>query len=244
MGLLFKKCNHYFLAFLFSFYSTNAFALKQSVPLFMADYKLTHNSIEIGHVALSISLQENGQYQLTSTTKTSGALAFFRNDDVVETSLFELSEDHLRPLSYRYQQALGKKNKNISLQFDWQKKTLTNSSQGQDWKLTLTKGVLDKALLQVALMLDLNKPASQVFQYKVADGGRLKDYVFSHLGMETVDIGGTEYDTVKLARQKGTRPSITYYWCAPELHNLPILLQRKKSYGTFEMRLTNINFND
>jgi len=244
MGLLFKKFNPYFLVLLFSFYYTNAFALKQSVPLFMADYKLTHNSIEIGRVALSLSLQKNEQYQLTSTTKTSGALAFFRNDDVVETSLFELTEGHIRPLSYHYQQALGKKNKNISLQFDWQKKTLTNSSQGQDWKLTLTKGVLDKALLQVALMLDLNNPASQVFQYKVADGGRLKNYEFSHLGVETVNINGTEYDTVKLARQKGSKPSITYYWCAPELHNLPILLQREKSYGTFEMRLTNVKFYD
>ncbi|KXJ47137.1 MAG: hypothetical protein AXW16_00590 [Cycloclasticus sp. Phe_18] len=244
MNLLFKKFNPYFLALLFSLCSTNAFAAKHSVPLFKAEYKLTHNDIEIGHVALSVTPSESGQYQLKSATETSGILAFVRDDDVLETSLFELTEEHIRPLSYHYQQALGNKNKNISLQFNWQKQTLTNSSQGQDWTLTLTKGVLDKALMQVALMLDLNNPATQVFRYKIADGGKLKTYAFSRLGTEKIDIGGTEYDTVKLARQKGTKPLITYYWCAPELHNLPILLQREKSYGTFEMRLINVKFNN
>lgn len=244
MNLLFKKFNRYFLALLFSLCSTNAFAAKHSVPLFKAEYKLTHNKIEIGRVALSVTPLESGQYQLKSATETSGILAFVRDDDVLETSLFELTEEHIRPLSYHYQQALGNKNKNISLQFNWQKNTLTNSSQGHDWTLALTKGVLDKAVMQVALMLDLNNATTPMLRYEIADGGKLKTYAFSRLGTEKIDIGGTEYDTVKLARQKGTKPLITYYWCAPELHNLPILLQREKSYGTFEMRLINVKFNN
>jgi len=244
MNLLLKKTKLYFFVIFFSLFSTHTFALNHSVPTFKAEYKLSHNNIEIGHVSLTVKPLANGQYQLRSSTQTSGLLAFVRDDDVIETSLFELTKKHIRPLSYQYKQTLGDEQKNISLQFDWQTQTLTNSSKGHDWTLALTNGVLDKALLQLALMQDLNNSTEQVLSYQIADGGKLKTYAFSQIGVEQIDVAGKQYNTIKLARKKDDKPLITYYWCAKDLHNLPILLQREKSYGTFEMRLLNVIFDD
>lgn len=244
MNLLLRKFKLYVFTFLFILLPTASFALNHSIPTFKAEYKLSHNNIEIGHVSLSVQRLTNGQYQLRSSTQTSGLLSFIRDDDVLETSLFELAKGDLRPLSYQYQQSLGDEKKNVNLQFNWPEKTLINSSKGHDWSLALTKGVLDKALLQIALMLDLKNSTEQVLSYQIADGGRLKTYAFSPLGTEQIDVAGKQFNTIKLARKKNDKPLITYYWCAVDLHNLPVLLQREKSYGTFEMRLLNVTFND
>jgi len=90
----------------------------------------------------------------------------------------------------------------------------------------------------------LNNSAEQVFSYQIADGGKLKTYAFSQLGVEQIEVAGKQFNTIKLARKKDDKPLITYYWCAKDLHNLPILLQREKSYGTFEMRLLSVKFDD
>jgi len=244
MNILLKKTSLFIVVVFFSLLSTHTFAADQTLPTFKAEYKLSHNNIEIGHVSLNVKMLANGQYQLLSSTETSGLLAFVRDDIVLESSRFELTEKQVRPLSYEYQQTLGDDKKNIKLHFDWQTKTLTNSSKGHDWRLTLSNGVLDKALLQLALMQDLKNPAEKSLSYQVADGGKLKTYSFTQLGDEQIKVAGKQYQTIKLARKKDDKPLITYYWCAKELHNLPILLQRKKTYGTFEMRLLSAHFDN
>ncbi|PCI21659.1 MAG: hypothetical protein COB62_02825 [Piscirickettsiaceae bacterium] len=216
-------------------------ATPPSIPNFKAEYLLKHNGIEIGHVKLTVKQTATNTYRLISATETSGLLAFIRDDDVIETSRFELYENRLRPLSYQYKEHLGDGEKNVILTFDWTTLNVANASKGHVWKLPISIGVLDKALMQIALMRDLNT-ADGVLSYQIADGGRLKNYVFTRLGTEEITIDDKLYNTIKLARKKDDKPLITYYWCAPELYNLPILLQRKKTYGTFEMRLIKASF--
>lgn len=242
MRALFKKAAIFcFTLFLFGFPALST-AIQHTVPTFTAQYKLSHNDIEIGHVTLEVKTRGNTQYQLVSSTQTSGLLALIRDDDVVERSLFELTKEHIRPLSYHYIQSLGIDNKDVQLQFNWKNKLLTTSAKGEDWHTKLPTGVLDKALMQIALMIDLT-PATKNLSYQIADGGRLKKYTFTVLGEEIITVGHAQYRTIKLARKKDNKPLITYYWCATTLHNLPILIQREKSYGTFEMRLQTVKFN-
>ena len=213
------------------------------VPIFKADYTLHHNDIQIGHVALTVKKSGAAQYQLTSSTKTSGLLSFIRDDDVEESSLFDLYNGRIRPLSYHYKADLGDSQKDIILNFDWSKLKVSNSIAGRSWKLAITDGVIDKALMQIALMHDLADNDAYL-SYQIADGGRLKNYVFTRIGTEKITLDGRQYDTIKLARKKDDKPLITYYWCAKSLANLPVLLRREKKYGTFEMRLDQVKFSD
>lgn len=242
MNLLNKKFIYYSFGFYFMLAFTPALATNFKIPTFKAEYTLSHNSIEIGHVVLILKKLRDKQYQLSSSTKTSGLLSFIRDDDVVEISTFDVSDGRIRPLTYQYSAELGDSQKDIRLRFDWLKSTVTNSTQGHDWNLDITDGVLDKALMQVALMQDVASDHS--LQYQVADGGRLKSYAFTRVGTEKIRINDQFYDSIKLARKKDDKPLITYYWCAKSLHNLPILLKRKKSYGTFEMRLQKVQFDE
>ncbi|ORU94173.1 MAG: hypothetical protein A6F70_07815 [Cycloclasticus sp. symbiont of Bathymodiolus heckerae] len=243
MKLLPYKFSRFLLISSLFLVSSVTFAVDLIVPTFKANYKLSHNNIEIGRVELSVKALPDNQYQLTSITHTSGLLAFVRDDDVIEKSRFEVATKALRPLAYQYKQTLGDNQKDIRLTFNWQHNTLVNSTKGIDWTLNIKEGVLDKALMQIALMLDLENPSPNLI-YDIADGGKLKRYVFTPLGTETINIAGKSYETVKLARKKDDKPLITYYWCAKSLHNIPVLLQREKPYGTFEMRLINVKFSD
>lgn len=211
------------------------------VPSFKAEYRLKHNGVEIGHVALTVKQTSAQHYTLTSITETSGLLAFIREDDVVETSQFTVASDKVRPLNYRYSEQLGDGIKDINLIFDWQKKRVTNRSNGDSWRMSISDGVVDKALMQIALMMDLSQNKKSL-SYQVADGGRLKTYQFKHQGIEMITVNEKSYQTVKLSRTKDDKPLITNYWCAPSLHMLPVQLTRKKSYGTFSMELLTATF--
>lgn len=211
------------------------------MPSFKADYRLKHNGVEIGHVTLVVKQTEPQHYTLTSTTETSGLLAFIREDDVVETSEFEVVEGKPKPLNYRYTEQLGEGIKNVHLAFDWKKNRVTNSNDKSRWHMKITDGVVDKALMQIALMLDLSE-SKEPLSYQVADGGRLKTYQFAYQGLEKISVNNKDYQTIKLARTKDDKPLITYYWCAPSLHMLPVRLTREKSYGTFSMELLAASF--
>jgi len=213
-----------------------------TLPTFKAQYKVKHNGVEMGHVELSVTKTADQQYQITSKTETSGFLAFIRDDEATETSHFELLDNSLRPSTYQYKERLIDSKKDVDISFDWEKLQATNTSKGKSWKLDIIEGVVDKTLVLVALMYDLQLDKKDL-TYQVADGGRLKTYAFKREGLEEITIDKKTYSTVKLARKKNDKPLITYYWCAAKLHYLPILVTRKKTYGTFEMVLEKVRFN-
>ena len=243
MRFISTKLISYFCLILFALTATQPLSANHNVPTFKAEYRLSHNGIEIGHVDLVVQRLDTNLYQLKSSTQTSGVLSFIRDDDVVEISQFDISNGRIRPLFYQYKEELGEEQKDVKLRFNWQQLNVINSTKKQDWKLSISDGVLDKALMQIALMLDVENP-NHPLDYLIADGGKLKNYVFSRMGEEELTIDNKIFNTIKLARKKEDKPLITYYWCAPKLHNLPVLLQREKSYGTFEMRLKKIKFDE
>lgn len=244
MAIHFKKTISFilFTSFVLLCSISTSSADNPTLPTFKAQYKIKHNGIEIGHVALSVTKKGAQQYQITSKTETSGFLAFIRDDETTETSHFEMLGHSLRPFSYQYRERLIDSKKDVDISFDWENLQASNTSKGNTWKMDIVDGVVDKTLLQVALMYDLQS-GKEDLTYQVADGGRLKTYAFKRKGLEEISIDKKKYSTVKLTRKKNGKPLITYYWCASELYYLPILVTRKKTYGTFEMVLEKVKFN-
>ena len=226
---------------LFAISLSSATAADKAVPLFNAKYQLQHNNLEIGRIELSVATLGNNRYQLTSTTHSSGLLSFIQSHKVTESSLFELHNEKLRPLNYQYLKQSSKQKKDVKLNFNWQQLNVTNTADNQSWNMPISEGVLDKALMQIALMRDINDSGDSI-QYDIADCGKLKQYHFTPQGSEDINIAGKTYKTKKFARSKGRHKNITYYWCAPALHNLPVQLQREKKYGLFEMHLQSVSF--
>jgi hypothetical protein len=204
---------------------------------FTAHYKLHFNGAEVGDVSLSVKKVAANRYQLTSLTKSSGLAAIISGGDITETSLFERVDGQLRPITYHF----NDNKKKVDLSFDWEQLRVTDASKNSSRGQTLKQGVLDKAVMLIALMQDLRTKGDKT-TYQIADDGRIKSYAFKQQGQELLKLASGSYNTIKVVRQKEKKKELVYYWCAEELNMLPVVISRKKSFGTFKMVLASAEF--
>ena len=149
----------------------------------------------------------------------------FRNDKVSESSLFKLHNQHLRPLEYRFDHTGSKKERHAYLKFDWIKREVANTVEGHTWEMEIPEKALDKLIVQLAVMMDLDA-GKQELVYAIADGGKLKEYTFGIVGKEKLRVPAGEYETVKLERLRKDNDRTTYLWCAPSLGYLPVRIKQ------------------
>jgi len=192
---------------------------------FQAVYQLRVNSFTIGEARVELAAQANGRYLYSSSTRSTGLTRVFRNDKVSESSLFKLHNQHLRPLEYRFDHTGSKKERHAYLKFDWIKREVANTVEGHTWEMEIPEKALDKLIVQLAVMMDLDA-GKQELVYAIADGGKLKEYKFAIVGKEKLRVPAGEYDTVKLERLRKDNDRTTYLWCAPSLGYLPVRIKQ------------------
>lgn len=217
-----------YLLLLFTFSSN---VLAQQIPDFSANYLVKMNGLQAGELQRKLVTHQDGTRQFTSKSQAKGMFSYFKPDVVTESSVFTYADNFIQPLSYTYQRTGGKKEKFIDLKFDWQQQSLAIDDRKHPWKLQLEAHTLDKLVYQIALMSDL-ETSQQQFNYRIADGGKLKDYNIQVLGYETISTPLGKIETIVLKRfrkQKSKRE--TTLWCAPALNYLPVQLVHDESSG-------------
>lgn len=192
---------------------------------FTAYYALSLNSFNLGESEISLDAQGNNRYLYRSHTRSTGVAKLFRNDTVRESSLFTLHNQRLRPLEYRFDHSGDAKERHALLTFDWVQGKVSNTVEGHTWQMKIPEDALDKLVVQLAVMLDLDSGQQQL-TYAIADGGKLKEYQFAVIGTETVRVPAGEFATLKLERLRKDNDRTTYLWCAPELGHLPVKIKQ------------------
>jgi len=205
----------------------------RDIPDFSANYLVKLKGIQAGELKRSLVTQEDGTRHFSSSSKAKGVFAFFKPDVVEEDSLFQLENNKIIPLSYMYQRTGGKKEKYLSLNFDWEKHKVRIDDKKHPWTLSLEENTLDKLVYQLALMSDLTTGQTE-FNYKVADGGKLKMYKIATTGdTEVITTPLGKIDAIKLIRLRDKKSGRqTTLWCAPALNFLPIKLEHIEKDGT------------
>lgn len=207
-------------------------AAQPLLPDFSASYAIDLNGIQAGQLKRSLTTQEDGLRVFKSKTRAKGLFALFKPETIVETSLWSLRNDTITPEHYSYVRTGGNKDKWVSLLFDWSKQQLYIDDRKQPWSLALEGPVLDKLVYQLSLMSDLAE-GQETFHYRIADGGKIKDYKITHLGEEIVSTPMGRIKAIKLSRERN-RPKDrkTTLWCAPGLHYLPVRLEHIEKDGS------------
>ena len=92
--------------------------------------------------------------------------------------------------------------------FDWDKNRVINIINGDPWHMAATPGLLDKLLYQLKIMRDLSNGVKNL-HYRVADGGKIKDFQLQILGQEVVNAiavdGWREKSSKKSSRSERAR---------------------------------------
>lgn len=206
--------------------------LAQEIPDFTAKYTVNLKGLHAGDQKSSLSTNNDGSRVFKSTSKATGLFSFFKPELVEETSVWKLHSGYIRPDHYLYQRTGGKKDKYMQLTFNWQANRLHIDDKKQPWSLPLEPNTLDKLVYQLALMSDLADDKT-TFNYRIADGGKLKNYTIKIVDTETITTPLGEIEAVKLIRQrKAGKKRQTTLWCAPALNYLPVQLEHIEKDGS------------
>ena len=197
---------------------------------FSAEYILQSGLFDIGKTKRTLRPLENGRYAFISTTKATGMFAMFFNGKITERSIWEYHEGRARSLQYSYKDT-NKKKRNVSLAFDWEKKTVTNTINGEPWNMTIPPDTQDKLIYQINIMFNfLENKTIKAIKINVADGGKLKTHNVIIQKKEVIKTPAGKFKTIRIYRADGKR--VTTLWCAPSLNYLPVRIEHYKKGDT------------
>lgn len=206
---------------------------------FSAQYELTRNGSKIGETHISLTAQADQKFIYEVRTTPTGILGWLTNARLRERTFWERQNNHLRPLEYIYQRVIGRSRRNVRLTFDWQRGIVQNNVEGKTWSMEVPEGTLDKLLVQLALMLDLQAQSNNL-EYRVADGGKLKTYRFKVIGRERLTTPLGTLDTLKIERRQESNERHTVLWCAPALRYLPVRVDQHENDDHLSMSIQSV----
>lgn len=207
------------------------------LPLFHAEYSLERNGITLGINTRALRAGADDTYIYSSTTRATGIIAWFVKDQIDEHSKWDYDGDTIRPLEYVYHRHGGSKTRHVRLDFDWQKHMVTNTIDGDPWRMAIPPHAQDKLVYQLSIMADLGKGKKDL-HYKIADGGKLKDYRFDIQGEETLNTPLGKIKALRIQRIGDRRD--TTVWCAPQFAYLPVRLRQEDDGAELTMHLISL----
>lgn len=213
---------------------TSPLSSAPQLPDFSASYTLKKSGLALANMHVMLA-QKQDHYTYTALSRTVGLVSLFRDDRIMEQSRGQIVAGHIKPYEYRYQRT-GKKRKNIGIDFDWTVGKALHTEDDRQTSITIETHAVDEFVNQLALMLDLKRqlqsPAvGTTFSYKVVDEGVQKERSFTVEGAEQIKTGAGAFDTIKVQRARTEGNRITWFWCAPALHYLPVKIEHVEGDG-------------
>ena len=164
-------------------------------------------------------------YTLRSTNKATGLASLSGYGPVIEESTFLFSSGIIRPISYRNVDESGLSKLNDWIEFEWTTKLARSQRKGETYVFPIEGELLDPLTIELRVRLDLAN-GLKAKTYQVHEVEQIRTYKITHLPIETVKIGDSNFSTNHLIIDTGRINRELHYWLAPTLDYLPIKLQQ------------------
>jgi hypothetical protein len=202
---------------------------------FTARYDAQWKSINVGSSDIVLNAgAEAGQYEYKWTITARGIFKVVYDKPVTQTSWFDVLDGHVRPRKY-----LGEEgSSSVSLNFDWNKKTITGLSEGKPVDIAIRNSAQDLNSIQVEIMLDLQR-GELPKTFEIIDKDQLKEFNYTREpGTLRIRTPMGEMDAVVVASQRTGNTRILRMWFAPSLGFMPVQAERMRDGKLeFAMRL-------
>jgi len=205
------------------------------VPPFEAGYSVARAGIPVGKAVLRLEYEGDARYRIDSSLKTNGLASLIDERSEIEEVEGEFVDGLPRPLSYRAKRK-GSNASTVSMDFDWDRGTVTAVVDGRESYLELGPRAVDPLSLHLLVMLDLQKGAL-ADEYQVVGHDRLKTYHVQSLDQTKIETAIGEQKALAVSRQRPQSKKTTTFWHAAELDFLPVQISRAKE-GEEKSRLT------
>ncbi|GAA5134316.1 DUF3108 domain-containing protein [Thalassotalea piscium] len=210
------------------------------VKPFIANYTIIHKSKSVGTATRELKKLDNGLFEYSYQTSIEWLIF---NDDRKETSLVEISGDHVTPVDYHYTREGTGRDKSSHWQFDIDASTATNVEKNKSFTIEFPSNVQDSLSYHLQHRFNLIKhPEQKLFVYPVIKNeDQIKNYVYQYDGEEELMLPYGLVKTIKLKREVVEKKRVTYAWFAPELDYLLVkLYQAKGGVEQFEAQLNTV----
>ena len=202
---------------------------------FNAEYEITRGSMVFGNLKRTLVINDENKYELISQMSAKGLADLFLKLDSTEVSHGKIIDGKVMPETFSYSRK-GKKEKNFSVNFDYDVSTVSNPSGKYAWKAEISTLVLDKLSYQLQLMLDLEHSPAEI-HYTIADRKGLKAYIIKKIHSETIYTGLGPISATKVRRDSEKSKTVTSVWCAPKLGWIPVKVEHKDKKGNITTAL-------
>lgn len=221
-----------FLLFLSFCVGSEIQAAESELSAFEAHYGLYGLGLRLGESTRRLEPLDAQQWRFHAHNQTSGVAALLRDDQIEESSDWHWREGRPEPLRYYYRHLGSTTQREVEIEFDWlTRQALHHIQDKPPWRLALQPGVLDKLLYQLALMYDLQQGKRGDFEYRIADGGRLKAYRLIFVGEEVLQTELGELRTLHYRRQATRKTRTQHFWLAEKLAYLPVRMEYSEANG-------------
>ena len=159
--------------------------------------------------------------------------------DIDESLVFLWEEGQVVPLRYRYRLAgFMIRNREHSIDFDWQNEVATGKYRGDAFELELKEGALDPLGFQLQMHQDL-KAGKRELTYQIINKGRYDEDHFAVIDEDSINTNGQTAKTLKVEKVRGEDSKRqTLMWIDPNQgHLLVRLLQVEPDGSEYELRL-------
>ncbi len=178
-------------------------------------------------------------YVYDSVARGKGFAAIARSRPAEQHSRFRIDErGDVVPLHFSVDDGTRKGEKSTTIVYDWAAgKASVTTSEGVV-ELPLEKGTLDVYTVGLQFQLDLQRGGADA-RYRVIDGDRLREYVYTMEGEDTVEVPLGVYAAHRYRLEREARGSILHFWHVPSLDYLSVRTEESKggrSRYTMEMR--------
>ncbi len=188
-------------------------------PEFVAKYDIKKGFVTLGEAIRKLE-KAGDHWRYVSDSRTTGFLGALVSEHIIQVTDFEIKNNLIRPLIYRYDRNKGKKT--VLQTYDWENHRVISRRDDKVSEYAIPTKVQDQSIYQLSLMLDL-ADGLRDFTYHVAENVRLVDYKIQYLGTKKLKSRLGRFKTIVV--QVKTKNNKTTIWCAPSLHFLPIKIE-------------------
>ena len=168
-------------------------------------------------------LRDGNRYELQSITESTGVIALFTAQKLLQTSIGEITENGLQPEAFVIQRGTRRSD---SALFDWTEKSLKLVDSENIQTVPLPAGTQD--IMSVLFQFAFNPPSQGDIEFSVATGRKLETYRFTVVGEEDLRLAGGRIRALHIRRPKTDTDDGMDVWLDRNRFHLPVKIRSEQ----------------
>ncbi|MGD9597667.1 MAG: DUF3108 domain-containing protein [Steroidobacteraceae bacterium] len=194
---------------------------------FHATYAVQWKGLNAGTSKLELRRMGSDTWIYDSRNNARGIFRLAIPDTVRQTSELRYADGRVQPLHFRGDDGGEATNRDVSLDFDWQRGRITGVAEDKKVDLAAPADVQDPMSVQLVQMHAA--ATGQVPQrMHTVDKDEIKEYDFTREGTQRLTTALGEIDTVIFESRRPGSSRVIRLWMAPSLGYLPVRAERHR----------------